>query len=91
MALDAPLADQLAGQVTHYATTAIVDPANITNVVDILNNGFANVTTPRSTILVDYAYLGEKSNSDTAFGWRGMNMITVWAFWTVIPSCSMLL
>ena len=40
------------------------------------------MTSPRSIILIGNNPKGGKSNSETAFGWRGKWTVTVYPFWT---------
>lgn len=73
--------------VTSYAISAIIPPENQKAASDILNAGFANVTSPLSNIIVDYpTLLDGKSNNDTAYGWRGNAVIYVWV--SVEPTAS---
>lgn len=72
--------------VTSFGQSAIFDTSTLSTVGELLGSGYANATTPLSLIIVDYIPTGAKSNSDTAFGWRGKNLAYIWAFWQRTPA-----
>lgn len=67
--------------VTDYTLSAVLEPGKRAELSKILREGYENATSPLSSILFGNYNPGDKSNHDTAFAWRGMDVIIVAAYW----------